>query len=104
MASCSSSRRALDDDVVGVGVEAVPYELDDRPDRVLLVCEPLDEVIAGFKLNTSHKHILPAPTDIQRSSDLGSRARQLPELRSKALHVVLQLAVRTVLITDHPDS
>ncbi|GAA3874691.1 hypothetical protein GCM10022275_24500 [Tessaracoccus defluvii] len=43
-----------DRDGVGIGVEAVPHELYDRLDRIILVGEPLDEVVAGLQGNTSH--------------------------------------------------
>ncbi len=52
-----------DHDLMSIGVQAVPHELDDRLDRIVLVREPLDEVVASLKLYARHGHILPATTD-----------------------------------------
>ncbi|WP_232077857.1 hypothetical protein [Mycolicibacterium aichiense] len=50
-------------DVVGVGVEAVPDEFDHGPDRIVLVGELLDVIVASFEPIRLHARILPGGTD-----------------------------------------
>jgi hypothetical protein len=41
-------------DVVRIGIQSVPHEFDDRPQRIILMCESLDVIIAGLKLDAGH--------------------------------------------------